>query len=158
MKLLTSRDYTKTVKQIMAVVEQLEPMDQGEELVEQELSDQEVENLSKKQKNHLHTLSSAGRSQTLGADPKKARKEMRDRMEPGFHLSETIRNGTLILHKHGSCFAIPGLDYLKYRYARPPVPQRSEYHQVCRLCARGGIVNEVAGDSSDTQTSSSSDE
>ena len=56
MKFLTSRDYTITVKQIVEVVEQLEPMAQGEVLV-------------------LHTHHSAGRSQTLGADPKKARKE-----------------------------------------------------------------------------------
>ena len=61
----------------------------------------------RKQKDNLHTLCSAGRSKTLGADLKKARKEMRDRLEPGFYLSERGRKGTLILHKLGACFAVP---------------------------------------------------
>ena len=98
MKLLTSRDYTKTVTQIVEVVEQLEPMDRGEELVEQELSDQD-----------LHTLYSAGRSQTLGGDPKKARKETSYRMELGFYLSETGRKGTPHTPQAWSMLRNPGL-------------------------------------------------
>ena len=121
----------------------LEWMDQGEVLVEQELSDQEVGSPNKKQKNNLHTHYSAGRSQTLGADPKIARKEMRDRLEPGFYLSETGRKGTLTLHKLGACFAIPGLDYLKYRYAGPSVlsairvPPGLQAPRTMRYCERG---------------------
>ena len=66
---------------------------------------------------------------------------------------ETLREFSL-QRDHGAWLAIPGLEYLKIQYVGPAVPARSQYHQVCEICARGGTLNEAARDS----TSSSSEE
>ena len=96
------------------------------------------------------------RTQQLGSDPRSVRAEMRSTFEPGFYLSITGKKDTLILHSLCACYAIP--DYLWYRYLGPAMPQRSEFHQICQLCARCGAANATAGDSSGTETSSSSSE
>ena len=117
-------------------------------MVEQDTGDQDLESPAKKRKENLHTVYSAGRSELLGMDPRSVRADWKNKQQPGFYLSETGRKGTLILHRLGACFAIPGLDYLKFQYVGPAVPARSQYHQVCKLCARGstldGLVRTVA--------------
>ena len=75
------------------------------------------------------------RTQQLGSDPRSVSAEMRSTFEPGFYLSITGKKDTLILHRLGAYYAIPGLDYLRYRYLGLAMLQRSEFHQICQLCA-----------------------
>ena len=116
MKLIISRDSAKSARPVSVTMLQSESVDRDEILVEQELSDQDLENPAMERKDTVHTLYSSSRSEMLGRKPRSVRSEMRNTQEPGFYLSDTGRKGTLILHKLGACFAIPGLDYLKFRY------------------------------------------
>ena len=152
-KLVASRVLACTVQEVPEPPAVLQSTDQEELVVEQEPSDQEVESPLKKRKENLHTVYSSSRSELLGRDPRSVRAELRDKLEPGYHFSETGRNSTLILHKLGECFAIPGLDYVKFHLLGLAMPEKTRYHQICKLCARGGAVNEVAEEiQSDTQT------
>ena len=114
-------------------------MDREEILVEQERSDQELKNPAKRRKENLTLYSASRRTCALrcGTDWNQASTCQRQ--------AENVRS---TLHKLGACFAIPelDLDYLKFRVRRA-VPPRSQCHQVCKLCARGG-TNGTAGDSS----------
>ena len=65
---------------------------------------------------------------------------------------------TLILHRLGSCFRVPDLDYLRFRFMGSEMPPRSEIQQICRPCVKAGALDQAEGGSSNTQTSSSTDE
>ena len=158
MKLLESSNFKGCPRPPPVEPSHDEPMDQVETVMDGSLSLTDFDVPSETKKENLHTLYSTVRSGILGVDPKSVRNEMRLKLEAGYYLSETGRKGTLILHKLGACFAIPGLDYMKFSYIGPALPPRSQYHQICKLCARSEKLGDSMGDSSDTQTSSSSEE
>ena len=97
------------------------------------------------------------RVQQLGDDPRKVRSEARASLQPDT-MCLSPKKDTLILHRFGACFRVPGIAYPRFRYALPEMPPGSEFHQVCSLCAKAGAVNRAEGGSSETQTSSSTDE
>ena len=158
MKLLESSNFKGCPRPPPVEPSHDEPMDHVETVMDGSLSLTDFDVPSETKKENLHTLYSTVRSGILGVDPKSVRNEMRLKLEAGYYLSETGRKGTLILHKLGACFAIPGLDYMKFSYIGPALPPRSQYHQICKLCARSEKLGDSMGDSSDTQTSSSSEE
>ena len=79
-------------------------------------------------------------------------------VQPGCYVSTSGRKDTLNLHHLGACFRVPGIDYLRYRYAGTEMPPGSEFHQVCSLYAKAGALDRAEGGSSETQTSYSTDE
>ena len=99
MKLITSREFAKSVRTAPEPTVIPKSVDQEELTVEHESSYQELESLAKKRKDKLHTVYSAGRSELLGGDPRAVRAELRSKLETGYYLSETGRKGTLILHR-----------------------------------------------------------
>ena len=98
------------------------------------------------------------RVQQLGTDPQKVRSEARSNLQPGYYVSISGKKDTLILHRLGACFRVPGIDYPRFRYLGGEMPPASAFQQVCRLCAKAGPLDKAEGGSSETQTSSSSDE
>ena len=54
----------------------------------------------------------ANRSAAFGDKPKEARKLLRSSMEPWFYLATSTFRNLKILHRLGSCYFIPGVDYL----------------------------------------------
>ena len=111
--------FVRTVQEAPELPAASEAMDQKELVLVQETIDQDVENGTRDRKENLHTVYSANRSKLLGRDPRAVRAELRSKLEPGYYLSETGRSNTLILHRLGACFAIPGLDYLKFLCVGP---------------------------------------
>ena len=156
MKILSSRAFVDTQRNKEA------PTDRAEVFAEEfEPSDMVSEDVGAEAQNRRPDKRRSAdnvRTQQLGSDPKSVRAEMRSTFEPLFYLSITGKKETMILHKLGARYAIPGLDYLRYRYLGPAMPQRSEFHQICQLCVRGGASNVTVGDSSGTETSSPSSE
>ena len=73
-------------------------------------------------------------------------------------MSISSKKDTLILHRLGACFRVPGVDYPRFRYVGDEMPTGSQFHQVCRLCTKAGVNDKAEAGSSDTQTSSSSDD
>ena len=127
MKLNMSRDFAKSARPLSVPPVRSEVVDHEEILVEEGFRDQECEVPAKKRKEHLHSLYSASRSETPGRHPKAVRTEI--------SLASTCQKRP---ERVRACFAIPRLDYLKFRYVVPAVPPRSQYHQVCKLCTVHG--------------------
>ena len=98
-----------------------------------------------------------GRSAALGAHPKEARQRLRTSLEPGIYLATSTFRNLKILHRLGSCYLIPGVDYQHFLYLDTLIPPKSEYEQICKLCARTRTAA-VKGSSCSETTSSSESE
>ncbi len=74
-----------------------------------------------------------------------------------FRLRRSIRarSGFRVLHRVGSCYRRPGLDYLEYESHGGSLPAAHRFDAACKLCFRG--MAPVDGEDSAT-TGSSSDE
>ena len=60
------------------------------------------------------------------------------------------------LHRLGSCYALPGIDYLRYEYLSTAFPQVASFESICKLCGRN--IENPDNDSDVPFTSSSSDD
>ena len=73
-----------------------------------------------------------------GQNPRESRRILRDQPEPGFYLSYSGRKFR-ILHRLGSCYDLPGLDYPSYRFMGTELPPPTEYDKICSLCSRKDV-------------------
>ncbi len=63
------------------------------------------------------------------------------------------------LHRRGSCFRLPGRDYLEFAHSGPILPTSDSFHAVCRACFRGGanaIIDNAANTEEDSSASTGS--
>ena len=97
------------------------------------------------------------RTEALGSNPREARAQIRQTLPAGFYFCRAGKKRTRVLHHLGSCYALPGIDYLDYSHMGARMPSRAEYDVICRLCSRTGVQQDPER-SSGTVTSSSSDE
>ena len=68
------------------------------------------------------------RTEKLGKIPTNpASQLLREQLQSGFYLSYTGRKSFRILHRSGSCYNLPGLDYPIYKYMGTVLPSVSEY-------------------------------
>ena len=110
-----------------------------------------AEPLKKKRGGHAQV-----RTAELGTDPRTKRAQLRSAMLPGFYLCFSGKKSVKTLHKLGSCYALPGIDYLRYEYLGEAFPSVATFDTICKLCGRN-ITNPDA-DSDVPFTSSSSSE
>ena len=96
------------------------------------------------------------RTEQLGSKPRETRRVLWEQLEQGFYISYTGKNHIRILHRLGSCYNLPGLDYQSYRFMETEMPASLEYDNICHLCARKDVKADPE-DSSGTCTSSSTD-
>ena len=96
------------------------------------------------------------RTEQLGSNPRETRRVLREQLEQGFYISYTRKKHIRILHRLGSCYNLPGLDYQSYRIMGTEMPASLEYDNICHLCARKDVKADPE-DSSGTCTSSSTD-
>ena len=97
------------------------------------------------------------RTEALGSNPREGRVQIRQTLPAGFYLCRAGKKRTRVLHHLGSCYALPGIDYLDYSHMGERMPNRAEYDLICRLCSRTGVQQDPER-SRGTVTSSSSDE
>ena len=95
------------------------------------------------------------RTAWLGQNPRESRQILRDQLEAGFYLSFSGKK-IRILHRLGSCYNLPGLDYPNNKFMGTELPQASEYDKICSLCSRKNVRADPE-DSNATYTSSSTD-
>ena len=96
------------------------------------------------------------RTEELGCDPRARREAIRATMQPGFYLCYSGKRSVRTLHKLGACYALPGIDYVKFEYLGTDFPSGS-FDVICKLCARKEVGKQV-DDSDHAFTSSSTDE
>ena len=96
------------------------------------------------------------RTQELGQDPRARREAIRSTLHPGFYLCYSGKRSVRTLHKLGACYALPGIDYVKFEYVGTDFPSGS-FDVICKLRARKDVEKQV-DDSDHAFTSSSTDE
>ena len=96
------------------------------------------------------------RSRYDGTDPKTLRLQTRSELPDGFYISRSGKKRIRTLHQLGSCFMVPGVDYLDYIFLGRSFPHSGTFDNVCKQCAKKGV--HVSTDSSATETSSSTSE
>ena len=74
------------------------------------------------------------RTAELGADPRSRRAELRSSMRQGHYLCFSGKKGIRTLHRLGSCYALPGVDYLRYEYLGDAFPPVASFDAICKLC------------------------
>ena len=76
----------------------------------------------------------ADRSRTvsLGSDPKAVRILL---LQKVFTCLCKARKEVITLHLLGTCFRVPGLDYVMFEYAGNTMPNQSKFDNVCKWCA-----------------------
>ena len=94
------------------------------------------------------------RTVTLGSNPRDAREQIRSQLQPGFYICLSGKRKIRTLHRLGSCYLLPGVDYLEYSFYGLSMPSNSLFDCICTLCSRQG-VQRGAADSSATASSSS---
>ena len=97
------------------------------------------------------------RAAALGDDPREQRRILRAGLDPGFYIAVSAKKGRRTLHKLGSCFMVPGIDYFRYSYVGPTQPASSRYDAICKSCT---TLTKLQGraDSDESNSSSSTDE
>ena len=97
------------------------------------------------------------RAAASGDDPREQRKILRAGLDPGFYIAVSAKKGRRTLHKLGSCFMVPGIDYFRYSYVGPTQPASSRYDAICKSCT---TLTKLQGraDSDESNSSSSTDE
>ena len=88
--------------------------------VEEEFEVQVAEPVKTKRGRHAQI-----RTAELGSDPRAKRAQLRSTMRSGFYLCFSGKKNVRTLHRLGSCYALPSVDYLRYEYylgsSVPPV-------------------------------------
>ena len=137
------------------ILEESEPP--REAAVESEPERQEELHVDPNAKRDKRLKSENAKSESLGLNPKEARERARAQLQNGYYISTSGRNSTRVLHRLGSCYMVPGIDYPRYAFSGAQMPKQGDFDSICKLCSRkgAGITN---GDSDVTQTSSSSEE
>ena len=64
------------------------------------------------------------------------------------------KKGIRTFHRLGSCYALPGVDYLRHEYLGDTFPPVASFDAICKLCARN--MDNLDEDSDVPFTSSSS--
>ena len=109
----------------------------------------ELEVLVEEQVRKKHGGHAQIRTAELGADPRTRRAQLRATMQPGFYL---LKVKTLPML--GSCYALPGVDYLQFEYLGLSFPPVASFDIICRSCGRN--IDNPDEDSDVPFTSSSS--
>ena len=148
LNLLSKRGFVEQVRDAPLVGQ---PEEAQEEL---QLVDDEEETLAAAEPSKIQNWN-LGRSAALGQNPKEARERLRAALAPGFYLVTSTFRNLKILHRLGSCYLIPGVDYQQFQYMGVLMPPKSQYEQICKLCARTGTA--ATEGSSCSETTSSSD-
>ena len=144
--LLYSCHFASVHRVPIIVSQNLEEMEPEEILIDDTLN-QEIPEARPDKRRKLENT----RVQQLGNESKKVRSESRPNLQPGYHVSISGKQDTLILHRLGACFRVPGIDYPRFRYLGGEMPPASSFQQVCRLCAKAGPLDRAEGGSSKTQ-------
>ena len=124
--------------------------------VEPEPDRAEEESVDPNAKRDKRLKSENTRSEALGSNPKVARERARAKLQSGYYVSTSGRN-VKVLHRLGSCYMVPGIDYPRYVYTGRAMPGPAAYDLVCKRCSKKG-TEAVRDDSDGTQTSSSTTE
>ena len=92
------------------------------------------------------------RTAELGSDPRTKRAQLRSTMRPGFCLCFSGKNVRTLL----SCYALPGIDDLRYEYLGSSFPPVPTFDTICKFSGRN--IENPDEDSDVPFTSSSSNE
>ena len=52
--------------------------------------------------------------------------------------SNSGRNSTMVLHRLGTCYMVPGVDYPRYMHSGPQIPKQGDFDSICKQCSRKG--------------------
>ena len=64
---------------------------------------------------------------SLGDNPREKRKLLRASLAEGCYIAVSAKQSRRTLHKLGSCFMVPGVDYFKYTLAGETLPGPADY-------------------------------
>ena len=95
------------------------------------------------------------RNFALADNPKEQRKNLRAQCEEAFYVSVSGKCSVRTLHQLGSCYAIPGIDYVHYNHVGTSMPLTTEFDAICKVCS--SKLPKVV-DLSDSESSSSTAE
>ena len=83
------------------------------------------------------------RTATLGENPKEARAALRSQLEPGYFVCLSGKKKIKTLHQLGTCYLLPGVDYLDYSYHGVALPRISTHDCIRRQRWRRLFVHRV---------------
>ena len=75
----------------------------------------------------------AARTELLGENPKEARARIQEDLPQGFYICLSGKRSIRTLHRLGSCYALPNIDYLWWSYAGVDMTRPADYDVVCTL-------------------------
>ena len=82
------------------------------------------------------------RTTRLGADPKEARRHLRESLQPGFYVAISSKKRVKTLHLLGSCYMILGIDYPSFT-TQEKSSQTSVHSMMCASGVHGMKVHKT---------------
>ena len=106
------------------ILEESEPP--REAAVEPEPERQEELHVDPNAKRDKRLKSENAKSESLGLNPKEARERARAQLQNGYYISTSGGNSTRVLHRLGSCYMVPGIDYPRYAFSGTQMPKQGD--------------------------------
>ena len=91
-----------------------------------------------------------------GENPREIRARLRKHLYAGSYLSITNKSDFRGLYRFGSCYAVLGVDFVRYSYLGVVMPRRKAYDKICKNCAKKNPLTILTIQTAPTHLSSSS--
>ena len=138
----------------VAVPCEIEALPEDAPVVDEELGFPPVAHQAKKKRRGQAAL----RTELLGLNPKESRAKLRASLPSGFYICLSGKQSIRTLHRLGSCYALPNIDYLRWSYSGVDMPKPTDYDVVCTLCSRQGVASSVLSSGTESSSSTVADE